>query len=72
MRERLQFSQQELADIVGVSHDTVQRWLSGDAAMTVDQMALSAHAMGFRPAELIGLAESLIISRALRPIDVAD
>ncbi len=65
IRARLHSSQRQLADDVGVSKDTLERWLSGQRAMTVDNLASIAQALGVRPAILVSEAQEALLDAAL-------
>lgn len=65
IRARLHSSQRQLADDIGVSKDTLERWLSGQRAMTVDNLASIAQALGVRPAILVSEAQEVLLDAAL-------
>lgn len=57
LRERREWSQQELADVADVSKRTVQRIESGEYAVTLDVLASLARAMSLRIRELLDFPE---------------
>lgn len=65
IRARLQVSQRQLADDIGVSKDTLERWLSGQRAMNVDNLAAIAQVLGVRPAILVREAQEALLDAAL-------
>lgn len=65
IRARLEISQRQLADDIGVSKDTLERWLSGQRAMNVDNLAAIAQALGVRPAVLVREAQEALLDAAL-------
>lgn len=65
IRARLEVSQRQLADDIGVSKDTLERWLSGQRAMNVDNLAAIAQLLGVRPAVLVREAQEALLDAAL-------
>lgn len=65
IKARLQGSQRQLADDIGVSKDTLERWLSGQRAMNVDNLAAIAQVLGVRPAVLVREAQEVLLDAAL-------
>jgi len=55
-REELKLSQEDIANITGVTRGTVSKWEAGDIAnMKRDKIALYARALRISPLELLGL-----------------
>ena len=57
-RERNGFSQQTLANILGVSKGCISRWENGERSPRVSEIGEFAKKMGIEPAELLGLTKS--------------
>ena len=55
----MKMSQRALASTIGVSLSSVERWLAGTAAMTVDTLELIAGALKVPASDLLRKAEEL-------------
>lgn len=53
IRQHLQISEARLAAQIGVSPDTMTRWLNGRSSINVDYFAAIADLLGIPPEELI-------------------
>lgn len=49
-------TQKELAEKAGLGISSVQRYLNGQRAITLDDLAALSHALGFEPEEIISRA----------------
>lgn len=66
IHERLAIPQRQLAERIGVSEDTMTRWINGERPMTVDNLGQIAAVMGDPASELIRLAQERIVFDATR------
>lgn len=53
IRKHLQTTEAQLASQIGVSPDTMTRWLNGRSSINVDHFAAIAQSLGISPEELI-------------------
>lgn len=73
LRTQRSLTQEKLAEMVGVTHATIQRWESGKVAMTDERIADLARVLGIKPWEIVGDEESARNLEAFeRVLSVAD
>lgn len=66
IRRNLRGTEGHLAEQIGVSPDTMTRWLNGQRSMTVDHLAAISSIIGLRPGELLRQAEDVLLEQAFR------
>lgn len=65
IRESLPCSQREFAELLGVSHDTLQRWLGGFTPIGLEQLPRIGTLLGLKPSELVRRGEERLLKTAM-------
>ena len=72
LRRRSGIDQAELADFVGVTQSTWSRIENGASALTIEQLAIAADALGIKRSEILELADQSVNELKSRGIEIED
>lgn len=64
-------TQHQLADLLGVSEDTMTRWLNGERAMSVDNLGQIGAALKVLPSDLMRETQDYLLGEALADASTA-
>jgi transcriptional regulator with XRE-family HTH domain len=71
LRSQASIDQAELASRVGVSQSTWSKVERGQSALTIDQLARAADALGQRPSAVLARVEAAVVNAQRRGITVS-
>jgi len=72
LRRRSGIDQAELANSVGVTQSTWSRIENGASALTIEQLAIAADALGVKRSEILELADQSVNELKSRGIEIED